>query len=58
MPGPIQKVRATICEIAQLFALKYSDDFPQLGLFVSGVWQMLGTVGMGTRDDQVSRLRK
>ncbi|KAJ9111753.1 hypothetical protein QFC22_006412 [Naganishia vaughanmartiniae] len=53
VPGPIQKVRATICEIAQLFALKYSDDFPQLGLFVSGVWQMLGTVGMGTRDDQL-----
>jgi exportin-2 (importin alpha re-exporter) len=22
-------------------------------MFVSGVWQMLGTVGMGTRDDQV-----
>ncbi|KAI5449860.1 importin-alpha export receptor [Naganishia albida] len=53
VPGPIQKVRAAICEIAQLFALKYSDDFPQLGMFVSGVWQMLGTVGMGTRDDQL-----
>jgi exportin-2 (importin alpha re-exporter) len=51
-------VRAGICEIAQLYALKYSDAFPQLGLFVEGVWRILSSVGMGTRDDHVSIVLK
>jgi exportin-2 (importin alpha re-exporter) len=53
-PGPLQKIRASICEIAELFANKYSEAFPQLGSFVDGVWKMLTTVGAGTRDDVVS----
>jgi exportin-2 (importin alpha re-exporter) len=53
VPGPLQQVRATICEIAELYALKYADTFPQMGTFVRGIWEMLGEVGMGTRDDQV-----
>ncbi|KAL1410407.1 importin-alpha export receptor [Vanrija albida] len=58
-PGPLQKIRASICEIAELYAQKYSDAFPQLGNFVSGVWQMLTTVGAGTREDVlVSRALK
>lgn len=54
VPGPIQKIRAAISEIAELYALKYSDSFPQLGLFVDGVWRIVSSVGLGTRDDQVS----
>lgn len=54
IPGPIQNIRASICEIAELYALKYTENFPQLGLFVRGVWEMLITIGMGTRDDHVS----
>ncbi|ORY33698.1 Cse1-domain-containing protein [Naematelia encephala] len=50
-PGPLQKIRASICEIAELYALKYSDAFPQLGSFVNGVWNMLTTIGQGTRED-------
>lgn len=53
-PGPLQKIRASICEIAELYAQKYSDVFPQLGNFVSAVWQMLTTIGPQTRDDVVS----
>ncbi|WVR05966.1 hypothetical protein IAU60_002994 [Kwoniella sp. DSM 27419] len=50
-PGPLQKIRASICEIAELYAQKYSDVFTQLGTFVDGVWNMLTRIGMGTRDD-------
>ncbi|KAK1926751.1 putative importin-alpha export receptor [Papiliotrema laurentii] len=50
-PGPLQKIRASICEIAELFAQKYLSDFPQLGSFVDGIWNMLTTVGPGTRED-------
>ncbi|WWD17783.1 hypothetical protein CI109_102225 [Kwoniella shandongensis] len=50
-PGPLQKVRATICEIAELYAQKYAEVFVQLGSFVDGVWNMLTRVGAGTRED-------
>ncbi|WWC58466.1 uncharacterized protein I303_101008 [Kwoniella dejecticola CBS 10117] len=50
-PGPLQKIRASICEIAELYAQKYSDVFTQLGTFVDGVWNMLTRIGTGTRDD-------
>ena len=52
-PGPLQKIRASICEIVELYAQKYLDAFPQLGSFVNGVWNMLTTVGPGTREDVV-----
>jgi len=55
-PGPLQKIRASICEIAELYAQKYLDAFPQLGGFVNGVWNMLTTVGPGTREDVVSSI--
>ncbi|WWC86346.1 uncharacterized protein L201_001219 [Kwoniella dendrophila CBS 6074] len=50
-PGPLQKIRSSICEIAELYAQKYSDVFTQLGTFVDGVWNMLTRIGAGTRDD-------
>jgi exportin-2 (importin alpha re-exporter) len=52
-PGPLQKIRGAICEITELYALKYADEFPQLQSFVQGVWNMLTTVGPGTREDLV-----
>ena len=52
-PGPLQKIRASICEITELYSQKYLDAFPQLGSFVNGVWNMLTTVGPGTREDVV-----
>ncbi|WVN85455.1 uncharacterized protein L203_100601 [Cryptococcus depauperatus CBS 7841] len=50
-PGPLQKIRSSICEIAELYAQKYSDVFTQLGSFVDGVWNMLTRIGSGTRED-------
>ncbi|OCF55372.1 importin-alpha export receptor [Kwoniella mangroviensis CBS 10435] len=50
-PGPLQKIRASICEISELYAQKYSDVFTQLGTFIDGVWNMLTRIGAGTRDD-------
>ena len=55
-PGPLQRIRASICEIAELYAQKYLDAFPQLGSFVNGVWNMLTTLGPGARNDMVSLL--
>ncbi|ORX36025.1 Cse1-domain-containing protein [Kockovaella imperatae] len=58
-PGPLQKIRSSICEIAELYALKYSDAFNQLGTFVDGVWNMLTTLGPGAKEDVlVSRALK
>lgn len=54
-PGPLQKIRASICEISELFAQKYSDEFTQLGAFVDGVWSMLSAAGPGVGQDVVSR---
>jgi len=54
VPGPLEKIRASICEIAELYALKYSEEFKQLGSFVNGVWTMLTTVGPSGREDLVS----
>lgn len=53
-PGPLQKIRSSICEIAELYAQKYSDVFTQLGSFVDGVWNMLTRVDTSTREDVVS----
>jgi hypothetical protein len=55
LPGPLQKIRAAICEIAELFALRYLDAFPQLGSFVDGIWNMLTAVSRAPREDLVSR---
>lgn len=55
VPGPVEKIRASICEIAELYALKYSEDFKQLGSFVNGVWTMLTTVGPSGKEDLVRR---
>jgi hypothetical protein len=54
-PGPLEKIRASICEIAELYALKYSEDFKQLGSFVNGVWTMLTTAGPSGKEDLASR---
>lgn len=50
----LQKIRSAICEIAELYAMKYADAFPQLQSFVSGVWNMTTTLGQGIKEDLVS----
>lgn len=56
-PGVLQKIRSAICEIAELYAMKYADAFPQLQSFVSGVWNMTTTLGQGVKEDLVSQKR-
>ena len=53
VPGPLEKIRASICEIAELYALKYSEEFKQLGSVGNGVWTMLTTVGPSGKEDLV-----
>lgn len=53
-PGPLQKVRASICEIAELYTQRYVEVFAQLGDFVNGAWNMLTTIGPQPREDMVS----
>lgn len=52
--GPVQNIRAAVCEIAELYAMKYTEDFGQLATYVTGVWELLGAMSSGTRDDYVS----
>ena len=40
-----------------MFAMKYSEDFVQAGVFVEAVWGMLAGVSDQRRDDQVSCVR-
>ncbi|KDN43192.1 putative CSE1-nuclear envelope protein that mediates the nuclear export of importin alpha [Tilletiaria anomala UBC 951] len=50
--GPLEKVRAGVCEVGELYAQKYPEEFSKhLGPFVQAVWQMLGTCGQGERYD-------
>ncbi|KAN0065033.1 importin-alpha export receptor [Thecaphora frezii] len=39
----LQEIRSSICEIAELYAKRYLDAFPQLPTFVQAVWEMLKT---------------
>ena len=39
--GPIEKVKASICEIIDMYAIKYEDDFKKLPEFVQIVWNLL-----------------
>lgn len=55
--APLEKIRAAVCEVAELFATRYSDAFPQLPHFVQAVWEMLGTCPKQEKYDVVSRGR-
>ncbi|KAJ3066560.1 Exportin-2 [Podochytrium sp. JEL0797] len=43
--GPIEKVKASICEIIDLYGTKYEEDFKTLPQFVETVWGLLTTTG-------------
>lgn len=50
-PCALQHIRSTICEIAELFANRYLDAFPQLPGFVQAIWEMLGTCNLSAKYD-------
>ncbi|KAJ2785708.1 importin-alpha export receptor [Coemansia javaensis] len=51
--GDLEEVKASICEILELYAQRYEEDFKQLPQFVETVWGMLTTAGAGARFDGV-----
>ncbi|KAJ1736097.1 importin-alpha export receptor [Coemansia sp. Benny D160-2] len=54
--GDLEEVKASICEIIELYAQRYEEDFKQLPQFVETVWNMLTTVGKeGKYDGVVSK---
>ncbi|KZO99252.1 putative importin-alpha export receptor [Calocera viscosa TUFC12733] len=52
-PGQLQKIRATICEIAELYAMKYHEEFTELRTFVGAVWELLGKLSKEGKDDML-----
>ncbi|KAJ2553633.1 importin-alpha export receptor [Coemansia sp. RSA 1933] len=49
----LEEVKASICEIIALYANAYEEDFPQLPQFVETVWNMLTTIGRGSKYDGI-----
>lgn len=56
-PGPLEDIRAVICEIVDLLTSKYASDFTMLDQFVGGIWQLLMATGPQPRNDTVSKHR-
>lgn len=50
-PCTLQEIRSSICEIAELYAKRYLDAFPQLPTFVQAIWEMLGTCTLSQKYD-------
>ena len=51
--GPLEKIRASICEIAQLYTQQYLDAFSQMEQFVETTWTLVTGLGKSTKYDIV-----
>lgn len=50
--GPLEKIRAGICEVSELYCQRYLEEFgPHVSPLVEAVWKMLGQTGLGERYD-------
>lgn len=47
----VERIRAAICEIVQLFSYKYSEEFTQTDAFVQTAWNMVSSLGQSKRFD-------
>lgn len=54
--GPLEKIRASICEIAQLYTQQYLDAFTMMEKFVETTWTLVTGLGKSTKYDIVSLL--
>ena len=52
-PGWLEKVKSSICEIIDLYATKYEEDFKRLPQFVETVWNLLTNIGLEPKYDYV-----
>ncbi|KNC97042.1 importin-alpha export receptor [Spizellomyces punctatus DAOM BR117] len=49
--GPLEKLKAAICENLDLYAKKYEEEFTHLPAFVETVWNLLTTTGLEPKYD-------
>lgn len=55
--GPLERVKAGVCEILVLFTHKYEEVFDDLiSGFVSSTWMLLTNIGLEQKHDIVSIL--
>ena len=51
--GPLEKTKANICEIIEIYTQKYEDVFPMLPVFVETTWTLLTSTGLEPKYDIV-----
>lgn len=51
--GSLEKTKANICEIIEIYTKKYEDVFPMLPDFVNTTWTLLTTTGLEPKYDIV-----
>ncbi|RKP10272.1 Cse1-domain-containing protein [Thamnocephalis sphaerospora] len=49
--GPLEKLRASICEIVDLYAKRYEELFPMMPDFISTIWGMLTKLSLDVKND-------
>ncbi|KAI8459413.1 Cse1-domain-containing protein [Phakopsora pachyrhizi] len=49
--GDLEKIRSSICEVAELYSQRYLDVFPMMGSFVETCWALLVRLGPQQRYD-------
>ncbi|KAF9134597.1 importin-alpha export receptor [Mortierella sp. 14UC] len=50
-PGPILQLKASICEVVELFSKRYEEDFTSLPEFIQTSWTLLTTLGLEPKND-------
>lgn len=50
-PGPILQVKASICEVVELYSKRYEEDFTSLPEFIQTSWALLTTLGLEPKND-------
>lgn len=51
--GVQEKLKTEICVIIDLFAKKYEEEFKQLPIFVTVIWELLAGTGLQVKNDLV-----
>ncbi|KAJ3209983.1 importin-alpha export receptor [Clydaea vesicula] len=52
-PGFNEKIKTCICEIVDVFAKRYENEFEMLPTFVENIWNLLVTTGLESKNDLV-----
>ncbi|KAI1314971.1 importin-alpha export receptor [Mortierella claussenii] len=52
-PGPVLQVKASICEVVELYSKRYEDDFTALPQFIQTSWTLLTTLGLKPKNDML-----